>query len=307
MKAALRLAVVTATQLAPAAAQDVSYAGSIQYATGSYIFTEPTHTLSLQNGLTATFGRLRLGAAIPAILQNSGAVTIVGGTYLPTGGEGSGAVGTRQPGTKVPMGPGGPRHSLLPGPNLYALLPGQDLYVQQVASDSVVEEPGSYVLSAGDPLLSSGLELLRGRSWLRFLELNVNAKAPLNDLASGVGTGRWDFGAGGTVVTALGRLLAIVDVSYWWYGDLPELELQDGVSWGASLAMPVSRSVSLTAAAIGSNRIIQTAEPARSVSGGLLYRLSPRSSLSFSAGAGLSETSPAVSFSLGWWHSLKQR
>jgi hypothetical protein len=298
MKAALRLAVVTATQLAPAAAQEVSYAGSIQYATGSYIFTEPTRTLSLQNGLTATFGRLRLSAAIPAILQNSGAVTIVGGTYLPTGGEGSGAVGTRQPGTKVPMGPGGPRHALLPAP---------DLYVQQVVSDSVVEEPGSYVLSAGDPLLSSGLELLRGRSWLRSVELNVNAKAPLNDLASGVGTGRWDFGAGGTVVTALGRLLAILDVSYWWYGDLPELELQDGVSWGASLAMPVSRSLSLTAAAIGSNRIIQTAQPARSVSGGLLYRLSPRSSLSFSAGAGLSETSPAVSFSLGWWHSLKRR
>jgi hypothetical protein len=298
MKAALRLALAAATQLAPAAAQEISYAGSIQYSTGSYIFTEPTRTLSFQNGFTATFGRLRLSAGIPAILQNSGAITLVGGTYLPTGGEGHGAVGTRQPGQRVPMSPGGPRHSLLPMP---------DLTVQQTVADSVVEEPGSYALSAGDPLLSSGLALYQSRSWLRALELSVSAKAPLNDVTSGVGTGRWDVGAGGTVVTGLGPVLAILDLSYWWYGDLPELELQDGVSWGASLGLPVSRSVSLTAMAIGSNRIIQTAQPARSMSIGILYRLSPRSSLSFSAGTGLSETSPDATFSFGWWQSLKQK
>ncbi|MEJ2185786.1 MAG: hypothetical protein P8Z36_07580 [Gemmatimonadota bacterium] len=297
MRIALGLAVAAATQFAPAATQDLSYAGSIQYSTGSYIFTEPTHTLSFQNGLTATFGRLRLNVAIPAILQNSGAVTMVGGTYLPTGGEGHGAVGTRQPGQRVPMSPGGPRHSLLPVP---------DLYAQQVTGDSVVEEPGSYAFSAGDPLLGGALQLIRSRTWFRSLELTLNAKAPLNDVASGIGTGRWDMGAGGTAVASLGPMLAIVDVSYWWYGDLPELELRDGVSWAASLGLPVSRSLSLTAGAIGSNRIIQTAQPGRSISMGLLYRLSSRSSLSVSAGAGLSETSPAASVSLGWWHALRQ-
>ncbi len=297
MKVALGLAILVATQLAPAAAQSLSYTGSVQYSTGRYIFTEPTQTWSFQNGFTLAFGGLRLSATIPAIVQNSGAVTMVGGTYLPTGGEGNGAVNTRQPGQRVPMTPGGPRHSLLPGP---------DLYATQVVGDSVVEEPGSYTLYAGDPLLSGALQLFRGRALIRSLELNVSAKAPLNDVTSGVGTGRWDIGAGGTIVTGVGRLLAIVDVSYWRYGDLAELELRDGVSWGASLGLPVSRSVSLTAMAIGSNRIIQTAEPARAVSMGVLYRLSPRSSLFMSAGRGLSETSPDMTLSFGWWQSLKR-
>lgn len=295
MKAALKLALVAAAQVVPAEAQELSYAGSMQFSTGSYIFTEPTRTLSLQNGINATFGGLRLSAAIPAILQNSGAITIVGGTVLPTGGEDHGAVGSRQGGQSVPMSPGGPRHSLLPGP---------DLYVQQTATDSVVAEPGSYTLSAGDPLLSGGLALYQGRTWLRSLELSVHAKAPLNSLHSGIGTGRWDFGAGTNVAAALGSVLAVLDLSYWWYGDLAELELRDGLSWGASLGLPVSRSVSLTAMAFGSNRVIQTAEPARAVSVGLIYRLSPRASLSVSGGVGLSETSPDASLSLGWLLTL---
>ncbi len=296
MKLALRFAVIAATQIGPAAAQELTYAGSIQYATGRYIFTEPTHTMSFQNGLTLSFGRLRLGAAIPAILQNSGAVTMVGSSYLPTGGEGSGAVGERQPGQRVPMSPGGPRHSLLTGSDLSAL---------QVLPDSVVEEPGSYTLSAGDPLVSGALELVRSQTWLRSLALNVAAKAPLNDVSSGVGTGRWDFGAGGTVVAGLGPLLAIVDLSYWWYGDLAELALRDGVNWGASLGMPLSRSVTVTAMAMGGNRIIETAQPSRAVSAGLIYRVSSRSSLSVSAGTGLSETAADLTLSVGWLLALR--
>lgn len=290
----LVLLAVPATRPAPGAAQELAYTGSVQFSSGSYIFTEPTRTLSLYNGLTLTTGRLRLGATVPVIFQNSGAVTMVGGGYLPTGGPEHGAVGGREQGQQVPMGPGGPRRALV------SLVSG---YASQLA-DSVVQEPASYEPSLGDPLLSGGLELYRGADLLRSVELTAALKPPINDLESGVGTGAWDVAMGGAVAAALGPVVTFLDLTYWWYGDLPELELRDGPSFGGGLGLPLSRKVWVSAMATGTNRIIESAEAALSASLGLSYSMAGTGTLSVSAGAGLSETSPDYSFSVGWRRSL---
>jgi hypothetical protein len=292
----LVLAAVHTGAATAAPAQDLAYSGSVQFASGSYIFTEPTRTLSLYNGIMWSAGRVRLTGSIPVILHSSGALTLVGGAYVPTGGTGHGAVGERSHGQKVPMGSGGPRRS--GGSGFLS-------YETADASDSTVQAPGSYEVSIGDPLVSAGLELFRGVGLVRSLELTASAKPPINDLESGVGTGEWDVGAGGATVLGIGRVLAFVDVNYWRYGDLPELELHDGVSWAGGLAVPVTRALSATVFAAGTNRIIATADRALSVSVGLSYRASGASSGSVAAGGGLSETAADVVASLGWRRVLR--
>lgn len=289
--AAIQIGAVTA-----APAQDLAYTGSLQFASGSYIFTEPTRTLSMYNGITWSTGRVRLTGSIPVILHNSGAVTLVGGAYVPTGGTGHGAVGERSQGQKIRMGPGGSNRSMVGG---FASLETEE------APDSPVEAPGSYDVALGDPLLSAGLELFSGFSRVRSLEITASAKPPFNDLESGVGTGEWDVGAGVATVLGIGRVLAFVDAMYWRYGDLPELELRDGVSWAGGLAVPLTRALSATMFAAGTNRIIATADPALTVSLGFSYRVSDSVSGSVSAGGGLSETAADVIASVGWRRVLR--
>jgi hypothetical protein len=292
----LMLAAMHTGAATAAPAQDLAYTGSLQFASGSYIFTEPTRTLSMHNGITWSMGRVRLMGSIPVILHNSGALTVVGGAYVPTGGTDHGAVAGRSKGQKVPMGPGGPRRSVAAG---FAA------YEAAEAGDSTVQSPGSYEVSIGDPLVSAGLELFSGLGFVRSFELTASAKPPFNDLESGVGTGEWDVGAGGVTVLGVGRVLAFVDVTYWQYGDLPDLELRNGASWAGGLAVPLSRAISATVFAAGTNRIIATADPAVTVSVGLSYRASPSSSGSATAGGGLSETAADVMASLGWRRVLR--
>jgi hypothetical protein len=294
MRAVLTVLVLVAVQSTAARAQDLAYSGSLQVSSGSYIFTEATQTLSLFNGLSLSTGRIRLSGSVPVILHNSGAVTQVGGAYLPTGGSRHGAVNEREPGEQVRMRPRGPHGAALP------LMTGD---VTEVI-DSTVAAPASYEVALGDPLMSAGLELYQGLGLLRSLGLSASVKPPVNDIESGVGTGEWDFGAGGAAAIGLGPVIAFLDVAYWWYGDLSGLELRDGASWAGGIAVPLNRSFSASAIATGTNRIIATADPPLSVSIGLSYRGRGSGITSVMAGAGLSETAADVMASLGWRRPL---
>lgn len=304
----LCLTAVVAAGAAAVSAQEVAYSGSLQFATGTYIFTEPTRTYSLQNGLTLTAGPFRLSGSVPLILQNSGAVTVVGDATLPTGGTGYTAVGDRQGGQNVPMGGhgSGRRPSILSP----AIRTGDGAFAgdvvdatalaADVVADSIVEAPGPYELTVGDPFLTSALELFTGAGTLRTLEVVASVKVPLNGLDSGVGTGEWDWGAGAAATVAIGPVFAFTDLTYWWYGDLPGLELQDGISAAAGLGVPISRRVWASAMASRSNRILATAEPASSLSVGLSVATGTGTSWTLLAGSGLSETSAGFNVSLGW-------
>jgi hypothetical protein len=59
--------------------------------------------------------------------------------------------------------------------------------------------------------------------------------------------------------------------------------------------------------ATATNRVIESAEAARSVSAGLSYRLGGAGTVSVNAGLGLTETSPDYTLSLGWRRSLLSR
>jgi hypothetical protein len=282
----------------PVAGQSLDLGASVQYSRGSYIFSEPTETFSLYTAAGFRSGRFRIGVGLPLIMQDSRAITLVGGQPVPTGGPDHESVARRERGNRVPMGGGGSgqgtggRSVITP-----SLLPGPVAQTIPAPADSV-EAPGSFETHLGDPLVSASVEILSGPGTLRVIELTASAKPPLASLDSGVGTGEWDAGAGGSVVLGLGRTLFFADLAYWSYGDLPELELQDGLSWGLAAARPLGDRTNGMLSLWGGNRVIPTADPAITMSAMISRRLGDASSMALGVGRGFTESTPDLSVSI---------
>lgn len=245
------------------AGQELQYNGSVGYATGSYTFTERTSSISILNGLSLVGGRWSVSASLPVIIQNSGDVSYIGGTRVPTGmGRDGGGMG------------------------------GHGSMVEGTA--------GGYEAVLGDPVARASFAPVRGFGTLRSIELQAMVKAPVADTSSGVGTGRWDVGAGASVGMGVGGTFLFADASVWSPGDLPDLELRPyaSVALGAghSLGDRWSGLVSLTV----SSPVIDGIDAPASVGGGLSYRIGEGRSLSLGATAGLTDTAPDLSIYLGW-------
>jgi hypothetical protein len=285
----LTLALAT-TPVVGVSAQTLAWQGTVSWSRGSYIFTEPTNSFWFSNGLSFRTGSLSLSASLPVVTQNSGVVSFVGGLPLPTGGEDSGAVQRRREGEPVGTrrGPGGGGSGSGMG--------------RLIADDSLsVVYRDSYETDVGDPLLSGSLEVYSGTGPLRSLGFGVSVKAPLRSVDSGVGTGAWDVGIGTSLTAARGRSLLLVDVAWWSFGDLPDLELAPGLMWGAAVSRSFSGGEAAVSATIsGASALIETVDAPVSVGVGLLVM--PRTGRAISAGAsfGLTEAAPDVSVYLGW-------
>jgi hypothetical protein len=296
MMCATRAAVAAIAWLIVAAAsvtaQTFDYSASLQYSSGEYVFTEPTHTWTLYNSLGLRSERLRFSVGLPLVLQNTSAVTYVGGVALPTGGPDYRNVRDRESGESVPMGSGGHGSGQHDGRN-------SDVLFALAAGDSVVG-PGSYVFNVADPSVSGAATVYQGWGMLRSVELTVAAKVPVQSLDSGIGTGEWDYGGGLAVTLGVGRVLFFGDASYWQYGDLPELELLDGMSYAAGVGVPVGERVSVMAAYSHTQQIIETVDPYTSLTVMGSRRVGATGALNAGLGMGLSEASPDFSFSLGW-------
>lgn len=253
------------------------------------MFTRRSESWSLLNTLALRAGRLELSATLPVVLQNSTALSYLGGTLVPTGGPDHAAVRLRRPGGRVPMGRG------TGGGRREAALPPAD------GSDSVIAGPAGYALQLGDPLLRAQLALVEGTGALRALALEGAAKAPVASVESGVGTGEWDYSAGGSALLGVPGGYAFTDVAYGWLGDLPGLELRENWSYAAGLGLPLAGGRWLLLASLtGSSPLIDGMQSPRSVGAGLGFSPRPGRSLSLSVYAGLSEASPDLAVSLGW-------
>lgn len=278
---------------AGASGQEVGYRGSFQVSTGDYVFDERTTSLYLFSGLDLRFERFTLATSLPLILQNSGVVSLVGGVPVPTGGErhgqlrglsGDGSSG-RVDGVRV-----GPEGS-------FDELPGGSAVEQEVD----IPAGESYELSIGDPLISASWDAVTGSGPLRTIHVEGLVKVPVSDLESGVGTGEWDVGAGLGFGVSAGRALILGSATYWWLGDLPDLELEDGVSYALSVGTPVGGSdLVVLVSLLGSTEVIEGIAPPVSVGAGLGFGLGERLRLNVSASLGLTESAADVSTAVGW-------
>jgi hypothetical protein len=260
--------------------QEIRWTGTTSYARGSYVFDAPTQTYSLSSGLGVSWGPIDVGGSLPLLLQNSQLVSQVGGVPLATGGQDNGVVGRRQPGETLGTGRAGGGGGM---------------------SQAQVAYRDDFTWTLGDPFLSASARLHEGSGLVRSVQAQVATKAPLRGLDSGVGTGEWDVGAGASAFASVGGTYAFVDAAYWWYGDLPDLELVDGLSYGVGLSRPILDSRgSVMVSYFGAKSPIASMDAPMSVGLGASY--SPRVGRSFSGGVtmGLSESSPDVSVYAGW-------
>lgn len=188
-------------------------------------------------------------------------------------------------------GDGGNGHGL--GPSAFQATPAQ-------ASADTVLAPGDYEATIADPMLTGSVEVFQGDGTLRSVQLDAFAKVPFADLDSGVGTGEWDYGGGASVALAAGSTLLFGDVSYWTYGDLPDLVLEDGLSFGAGVGRPIGDRWWVMASFSGSQRIIDNVDPYASLTLAGSYLVGSDHSVSAGAGFGLTESAADVSLYLGW-------
>lgn len=275
--AAFTVALLTTAE--SGSAQELVYRGSLQYSTGSYVFAERTHTVYLSSGLGLGAGPVRLDASVPLVLQNSTLVTRVAGEPLPTGGPDHQAVGNREPGMTIP---------------------GRRVRGSGSGVDSV-EFRDAYRLELGDPTLYGSMELHSGTGRIRSILLSAGVKAPVADLESGVGTGKWDFSAGTSLAASLGGFLVFGDLSYWWLGDLPDLELRNGVGYGFGLGHSILEGrASLLGTLTGSESAVATLDPPLSVSISVGGTLQGNRQVNAGISAGLTESSSDLGIYAGW-------
>lgn len=270
-------------------AQEIRYNGSLTYAEGDYIFTDRTESISLINGLNARWSRFGISLSLPLVAQTSTAVAFLHGVPLPTGGPDHRAVRQRQPGRPVSMGSRGE------GPG------GQSATLQQTEEPGlVVTEPENYRVSVGDPLLSTSVEAFQGFGLLRAVAVEALVKAPVADAESGVGTGEWDYGFGGSLVFGSGIALLFADAIYWTPGDMPELELKSYLDVGTGVGLSLGERWSALVSVTTASEIIENVDPPVSASVSLSRRTRRGASLSGGASVGLSESASDFALFAGW-------
>lgn len=272
-----------------AQAQGIEWTLGASTAAGRYIFEQTTLSHVLTLGGAVTTERWRFGAALPIVVQNSSAVTFIGGTPIPTGGGGGGPLSGRRSGQRLPMRR---RSSAL-------MFPGQ---ASATVVDSVAEAPGPYTTQLGDPVLSAS------RSWhLNALSphrvtTNLFVKLPLADANSGVGSGALDAGASLSYGATMGRTFLFADAGWWHIGDLEAIELRDIVtgSLGVGRALDSRARWTTMLSLSGATSVVPNLDAPLAANAMLGFLPRPDRGFTVGFSAGLSEASPDWSASLGW-------
>jgi len=265
------LAGVALTALAgagPAAGQQIDYSGSVQYASGDYLFPARSSALFLYNGLGLTAGRVRLSASLPLVFQRTPWVIYSDATGTDSVGDGATA--------------------------------GQDATggVEAVVADTVSYEE----IGLGDPMARLDLRLLDERGLRPSIRVTLDVKVPVGDVERGFSSGEWDYAGGLSAMKSLGTTFVFIDVAYWYMGDMPGVELENSLAYGAGVGQSLGAGrLGLLASIFGSSPIQPTVDPPLQVSLGLSYLMDLRRSLMISASAGLTDSAPDISLSFGWF------
>ncbi len=248
-------------------APQFTYFGSLQFATGKYIFTNQTSSLTVNNGLGFKSGRLYLSAGVPVVLQNTSWISTTGAGMVPSGGE-------------------------------------QNSVVHKAMEKGRITLPDNTVstqIGISDPLLHCELLVIRETRAIPSLSLTAGLKIPTADMERGFGTGEWDVAAGISLIKSIRRTMILLDLSKWYLGDLPDLVLEDPIVYSAALGYIFKNGrYGLVASFYGSTSVLPDADPPLQLGLGINSNLNDHFGLNFAIIAGLTDTAPDFSLSLGW-------
>jgi len=268
---------VLASAAVPTPAQSLSYIGGMQYATGSFIFTQRTWSAYLSNGLAWSAGRVRVSASIPLVLQPAGWLQYNGsGMMVPTGG----IVGSTNGSTSSNSGMGGAMHG-------GTITPASGMRFSGVG--------------LGDPIGRIDVALLPSDAGRPSISLIGAVKAPFADVGSGFGTGKWDVGAGLSGAMNVNGVSVLAEAVYWNIGNPAGASLRNAVAYALSIgrAFP-GNHWSMLGTVSGATSLWTGLEAPVQAGIGVGYLLESGSSVFATAAVGLTRTAPAISTGLGW-------
>lgn len=272
-------------------AQQINYSGSMHYASGSYFFDENTGSFSLSNGFSISGQNLTVSFSLPFIIQSSPWLSYGATGYIPTGGPQHGSLtdstGHRPGGGG--KGQGGNKKTITT-----SMMRGDKTIV---LPDTVSYAESSF----GDPNIYANFKLYSSDSGNTNVQLNSGLKIPVADPANGFGTGEWDYGVGGSLSQRFGYYFIYLNLMKWWFGDMPDLKLQDPLSYSIGLSRSLAQNKwYLNTTFSGYTEIIKDYDPPLNIGFNIGYFVSERVSLNGSVILGLTESSADQSFGIGW-------
>jgi hypothetical protein len=277
------------------AVAQVTYSGSLRTASGTYFFTERTTSVYVLSGIEVAWRRVRLSGTVPVIYQSTPWTTYLV-VPLPTGGRQSGQVAT-QLGQRVDgsgrgrgsaSGAGTPGSTSDPGASTSAVV--------TLPTESVTGQTGM-----GDLIARAGF-LLTESSSPTAIQVHAAYKPGLASAEEGFGTGALDWGGGISMTHLLGRHQISAAIEAWRLGDMPDLPLNNAVSYRVAYDTYLQLNRwSLSGAFSGWTSIMDGAVPPRDISIGVARHFGlARRSLGATASFGLTESSPDVAVALDW-------
>jgi len=261
---------------------------------GSYIFTERTTSWVLSNGLALDAGPFTIRGTVPVYRQNTTLLTTSATGLLPTGGSSSGVVSDSSSARKGGQGGSGGNNS-----EVAAVLPS--FHEASALATDPVDVPLSsvtgYRVTLGDPMINISTVLTEsGRTSVL---ASLGAKLPLNDTTN-FGTGEWDVGGSLSLSHGVNTSVLLgVDFSYWRFGDLPELDLRDGIMGSASVAYLGTTGWGGSASLMGARSIVEGFADSY-IASASLTRLAGIGAVSMNLAMGLSEMAPDFTAGLSW-------
>jgi hypothetical protein len=154
-----------------------------------------------------------------------------------------------------------------------------------------------YRITLGDPMINVSTVL--AESGRTSLLASVGAKIPLNDTTN-YGTGKWDVGGSLSLSHGVSRnVLFGVDFSYWRFGDLPELDLRDGLMGSANIAYLGTSGWGGSVSAFAARSVVEGFADSYMVSASIT-RLAGVGAVSMNLAAGLTEMAPDFTAGLSW-------
>lgn len=275
--AALVAATLTAGR---ASAQQVWYTGGVSGASGNYIFSQSTTTAEFSNGLLFSAGRVSFSAQIPVLYHSTPWVSQSGAGFIPTGGPQSGqAHAGRGPGGATPI------------------RAATTMYSTSVVMPDTVQFDQ---VGLGDPTAFASLRVAGEPGTTATLTLSGGVKAPVASASSGFGTGEWDFGGGLAASLPFGSSALDLSAMYWSLGDMPDLVIDNPVSYDATLSHDFGTRYSLFGSVWGSSRTFADTDAPLSVGVGTCVLREGTCALGVTLGAGLTNASPDFSVGLTW-------
>jgi len=152
-----------------------------------------------------------------------------------------------------------------------------------------------------DPLIRVDVRMAEIRAARGQFSLAVAAKPSMVDASTGRGTGRSDYAVGGSAFGVRRRTSFLADVLYWKYGDPPEFDFPNTVSFSVGAAQLLGRGRwSASASVSGFTTGIEGLPAPLLLNVGVLTLVRGRQSLGFTASIGLNEGASDFAFGTSW-------